>query len=102
MKKITRELAEKLGFDFDLLIEDFQFHDYEPRKGSSFFATILVEINEEWFPEVPRELDGLYLSNRFVHDSIYGCDKIDIQEFKPVKWVTKIVEETSLEFETEE
>lgn len=102
MKKITRELAEKLGFDFELLIEDLEFYEYKPRKGSSFFATALVEIREEWFPNVSRELDGLYLTNRFVHDSDHGHNKIDIQELKPVKWVTKIVEETSLEFEPEE
>lgn len=81
INKITRDTAKEMGFDFNSLLEDFQENSYEEhRRNSNFFVQSIVEIKEEWYPKVPRELDGFWETNQYVWDDNYGFDKSDIKE----------------------
>ena len=95
INKITRESAKELNIDFDNLINDFEEHSYqEHRRGSNFYTRSIVEINEEWFPEVPREFDGFWETNMYVSDDDYGYDDHEIQELNRVEKKVKVVETT--------
>lgn len=96
MNKITRETV--LPVKFDVFLEDFVENSYqEHRRGSNFFTKSIVEINEKWFPELDRSLDGYWETNQYVHDDDYGHDKSDITELNRVKKVTKTVIEENWE-----
>ena len=89
--KITRQLAKELEVDFNLLLEDFVEDSYqEHRRGSNFYTQSIVEINEEYYPQVPRELDGFWETNSYVWDDNYGYDKSDITELTRVEKVPVI------------
>ena len=105
--KITRELAQTMGFDFEELVKhDSEISYEEHRRGSNFYTRMIVTINEEWFPTVPRELDGFWESNTYISDADWGHETIDIQDLNRVvqieetrvikKWV-KIEEAAGLE-----
>jgi hypothetical protein len=87
--KITRATANEIGFDwfdFNTLLVDFQEDSYkEHRRDSSFYTRSIVEINEEWYPELPRELDGFWETNQYVWDDNHGFDKSDIIELNRVE-----------------
>jgi hypothetical protein len=79
INKITRSTAKEMGFDFNTLLEDFQENSVqEHRRGSNFYTRSIVEVNEKWYPELPRELDGFWETNQYVWDDNYGFDKSDI------------------------
>jgi len=81
INRITRDTAKEMRFDFNSLLEDFQQNSYEDhRRGSNFYVQSIVEIKEEWYPEVPRELDGFWETSMYVWDDNYGFDKSDIKE----------------------
>jgi hypothetical protein len=86
INKITKENANELNVDFKYLIEDFiEDSYYEHRRGSSFYRKSIVEINEEFFPQVSRELDGFWETNIYVWDDNYGCGDDEINEFNRVE-----------------
>ena len=92
MNKITRETAKELGFDFNELIQDLDETSYEEhRRGSNFFKRSIVAINEQWFPQVPRELDGFWETNTYVHDSEWGHDSSEIITLNRVELKEKVV-----------
>lgn len=92
MNKITREIAKELNIDFNALISDFDEISYEEhRRGSNFFTRSIVVINEKWFPNVPRELDGFWETNTYVSDANWGADKSEINELNRVEKKEKIV-----------
>jgi hypothetical protein len=79
INKITRITAKEMGFDFNTLLEEFQEDSVqEHRRGSNFYTRSIVEVNEKWYPELPRELDGFWETNQYVWDDNYGFDKSDI------------------------
>jgi hypothetical protein len=93
MNRIARKTAKELGINFDSLIDDMEIVSYEEhRRGSSFYTRSVIEINEEWFPEVSRELDGFWETNTYVSDSEWGHDKSEIHELNRVEEKTKVVE----------
>ncbi len=86
INKITRDTANEMGFYFDTLLEDFQeVSVQEHRRGSNFYTRSIVEVNEKWYPELPRELDGFWETNQYVWDDNYGFDKSDIYELYRVE-----------------
>jgi hypothetical protein len=79
INKITRITAKEMGFDFNTLLEEFQEDSVqEHRRGSNFYTRSIVEVNEKWYPELPREFDGFWETNQYVWDDNYGFDKSDI------------------------
>jgi len=93
MNRIARKTAKELGINFDSLIDDMEIVSYEEhRRGSSFYTRSVIEINEEWFPEVSRELDGFWETNTYVSDSEWGHDKSEIHELNRVEEKTKVIE----------
>ena len=92
MNKITRETAKELGFDFNELIQDLDETSYEEhRRGSNFFKRSIVAINEQWFPEVSRELDGFWETNTYVWDDTHGADLSEIHELNRVEQRERVV-----------
>jgi hypothetical protein len=88
INKLTRQLAKELEVDFNTLLEDFVEDSYqEHRRGSNFYTKSIVEINEEYYPQNPRELDGFWETNSYVWDDNYGYDKSDITELTRVELV---------------
>jgi hypothetical protein len=86
INKITRATAKEMGFDFNTLLEEFQEDSVqEHRRGSSFYTRSIVEVNEKWYPELPRELDGFWETNQYVWDDDHGFDKSDIKELYRVE-----------------
>lgn len=77
--------------NFDDLISDFSdFTRYEHRRGSTFHAKALIEINSEYFPELDRELDGTWETNDFIH-SEEDFDKQEIHTLHRVKQVEETI-----------
>lgn len=92
MNKITRETAKEMGIDFDALISDMDIRSYEEhRRGSNFFTRSIVEINETWFPQVPRELDGFWETTTYISDSDWGHESSEIQFLDRVEQREKVV-----------
>jgi len=92
INKITRK---EFKGDFGSLLGDFLENSYqEHRRGSNFFTRSIVEINEEWYPELDRELDGFWETNQYIWDDDYGADKSEIYELDRVERVTKVVTTT--------
>jgi hypothetical protein len=95
MNKITRETAKEMGIDFENLISDMEIISYEEhRRGSNFYTRSVVEIKEEWFPEVSREFDGFWETNTYVSDSDWGHESSEIYELNRVEKKVKVVETT--------
>lgn len=95
MNKITRKTAKEMGFEFNDLISDMDETSYEEhRKGSEFFTRAVIVINEEWFPEVPRELDGFWETNTFISHSDYGYEEDEITELNRVVQKEEVVTRT--------
>jgi len=93
MNKITRQTAKEIGFDFDILLEDMETSKQEHRKGSTFYMSSIVTINERWCPEVPRELDGYWETNPYIW-SEFDWDKNEIQELTRVEKRERVITET--------
>ena len=92
--KITRENAKELGIKFNDLIQDFDVTSYEEhRRGSNFFTRSIVTINEKFFPDIPRELDGYWETNTYVSDSEWGHELSDITELNRVEKKERVITE---------
>ncbi len=88
INELTRQLAKELEVDFNSLLEDFVENSYqEHRRGSNFYTKSIVEINEKYYPEVPRELDGFWETNTYVWDDNYGWNKSEVTELTRVEKV---------------
>lgn len=95
MNKITRAIAKELNIDFNDLISDFDDTSYKNyRRGSNFFTRSIVVINEEYFPDVPRDLDGFWETNTYVWDDNEGFNHMDIYELNRVEKKEKVVTTT--------
>lgn len=78
MNKITRKSAKEMGINFNSLLDDMEPSVQEHRRGSTFYMRSIVEINEKYFPEVPRELDGYWETNQYIwSEEDWDKDEID-------------------------
>jgi hypothetical protein len=92
INEINRKNAKELGLDFNELIEDFIEDSYdEHRRGSTFFKQSIIEINEEHYPNVNKELYGFWETNEYVYSDDYGFDKQDIDTLHRVVLKEKVV-----------
>jgi hypothetical protein len=92
INEINRKNAKELGLDFNELIDDFIEDSYdEHRRGSTFFKQSIVEINEEYYPDVDKELYGFWETNQYVYSDDYGFDKQDIDTLHRVILKEKVV-----------
>lgn len=87
INKITRENAKDLNIDFEYLIDDFSCDSYceHIRMGSNFYRKSILEINEEYFPDMSRELDGYWETNTYIWDDNCGYEDVEIHEFNRVE-----------------
>jgi hypothetical protein len=89
---ITRQSALEMGINFDEFLEDFVEDSYsEHRRGSNFYTKSIVEINEELYPEVHRELDGFWETNQYISDTEHGTNWSEINKLTRVIAREKIV-----------
>jgi hypothetical protein len=93
MNKITRKTAKEMGIDFNSLLDDMEPSVQEHRRANTFYKRSIVTINEEWFPEVPRELDGYWETNQYIW-SEYDWDKNEIEELTRVEKKERVITET--------
>ena len=90
MNQITRKT--ELPIPFANLIDDFVEDSYKKhRRNSNFFTKSIVEINEKWFPELDRELDGFWETNQYISDLEYGSEKSEITKLNRVQKITKTI-----------
>lgn len=95
INKITRATAKELGVDFNELINDMDEISYEEhRRGSNFFTRSIVVINQEYFPDINRELDGFWETNTYVSDSEWGHEKNEITELNRVEKKERVITKT--------
>jgi hypothetical protein len=92
INKLDEKTAEKYGLDFDELLDDFyDDSNSHHRRGSTFFKQSIVEINEEYYPDVDKELYGFRETNEYVYSDDYGFDKQDIDTLHRVVLKEKVV-----------
>ena len=79
INKINEEIAEQFGLNFDELLNDFyDDSSVNYRRGSSFYKTSIIEINEKHYPDVDKELYGFWETNEYIWNDDYGFDREDI------------------------
>ena len=87
INKLNEKIAEEYGLDFDELLDDFYTDSFvNHRRGSTFYKQSIVEINEENYPDVDKELYGFWETNEYVWDDDYG---FDIEEIDTLTRVTQ-------------
>ena len=87
INKLNEKIAEEYGLDFDELLDDFYTDSFvNHRRGSTFYKQSIVEINEENYPDVDKELYGFWETNEYVYDDDYG---FDIEEIDTLTRVTQ-------------
>jgi hypothetical protein len=89
---LDEKIAKDYGLDFDELLDDF-YDDSKSRhrRGSTFFKQSIVEINEEYYPNVNKELYGFWETNEYVYSDDHGFDKQDIDTLHRVVLKEKVV-----------
>jgi hypothetical protein len=92
MNTITRNTAKEMGFDFNSLLKDMTTSKREHRRGSTFYLRSIVEINEECFPKIPRELDGYWETNQYNWSEV-DWDIDDIAELFRVEKKERVITE---------
>ena len=91
INKILRKDNPK---QFEAFVDDFEETSYEEhRRGSTFFTKRIVRIDEEWFPEIDKELYGFWETNKFVY-SEDDWDKSEITELNRVEKKEKVITTT--------
>ena len=92
INNLDEKTAEKHGLYFDDLLDDFydDSNSYH-RRGSTFFKQSIVEINEEHYPNVNKELYGFWETNEYVYNDNEGFDKEEIDTLTRVVLKEKVV-----------
>jgi len=92
INKLDEKIAKEYGLDFDELLDDFydDSRSYH-RRGSSFYKQSIVEISEEYYPNVDKELYGFWETNEYVCSDDYGFNKEDIDTLTRVILKEKVV-----------
>jgi hypothetical protein len=92
INNLDEKTAEKYGLHFDDLLDDFyDDSNSRHRRGSTFFKQSIVEIDEEYYPDVDKELYGFWETNEYVYSDDYGFDKQDIDTLHRVVLKEKVV-----------
>jgi hypothetical protein len=92
INKLDEKTAKEYGLDFDELLDDFyDDSNSHHRRGSTFFKQSIVEIDEEYYPDVDKELYGFWETNEYVYSDDYGFDKQDIDTLHRVVLKEKVV-----------
>lgn len=79
INKLDEKIAIEYGLDFDELLDNFYDDSFvSHRRGSSFYKQSIVEINEEHYPNVDKELYGFWETNEYMWNDDYGFDREDI------------------------
>ena len=92
INKLDEKTAKEYGLDFDELLDDFyDDSNSNHRRGSTFFKQSIVEIDEEYYPDVDKELYGFWETNEYVYSDDYGFDKQDIDTLHRVVLKEKVV-----------
>jgi hypothetical protein len=92
INKLDEKIAKEHGLDFDELLDDFyDDSNSHHRRGSTFFKQSIVEINEEYYPNVNKDLYGFWETNEYVYSDDYGFDKQDIDTLHRVVLKEKVV-----------
>ena len=75
---LDEKIAKDYGLDFYELLDDF-YDDSKSRhrRDSSFYKKSIVEISEENYPNVDKELYGFWETNEYVCSDDYGFNKED-------------------------
>jgi hypothetical protein len=92
INKLDEKTAKEYGLDFDELLDDF-YDDSRSRyrRGSSFYKQSIIEISEEYYPDVDKELYGFWETNEYVCSDDYGFNKEDIDTLTRVILKEKVV-----------
>ena len=92
INKLDQKIAEQFGLDFDELLDDF-YDDSKSRhrRGSSFYKQSIVEINEENYPNVNKDLYGFWETNEYFYSDDDGFDKEEIDTLHRVVLKEKVV-----------
>jgi hypothetical protein len=92
INKLDEKIAKEYGLDFDELLDDFydDSRSYH-RRDSSFYKQSIVEISEENYPNVDKELYGFWETNEYVYSNYYGFNKEDIDTLTRVILKEKVV-----------
>ena len=92
INKLDEKIAKEYGLDFDELLDDFYDDSrIRHRRGSSFYKQSIVEISEEYYPNVDKELYGFWETNEYVCSDDYGFNKEDIDTLTRVILKEKVV-----------
>lgn len=92
INKLDQKIAEQFGLDFDELLDDlYDDSKSRHRRGSSFYKQSIVEINEENYPNVNKELYGFWETNEYVYSDDDGFDKEEIDTLHRVVLKEKVV-----------
>jgi translation elongation factor EF-4 len=92
INRLDEKIAKEYGLDFDELLDDFYDNSKSRyRRGSSFYKQSIVEISEEYYPNVDKELYGFWETNEYVYSDDYGFDKEDIDTLTRVILKEKVV-----------
>ena len=92
INKLNEKIAKEYGLDFDELLDDFYDDLFvNPRRGSTFYKQSIVEINEENYPDVDKELYGFWETNEYVCSDDYGFDIEDIDTLTRVTQKEKTI-----------
>jgi hypothetical protein len=92
INKLDEKTAKEYGLDFDELLDDFyDDSNSNHRRGSTFFKQSIVEIDEEYYPNVNKELYGFWETNEYVYSDDYGFDKQDIDTLHRVILKEKVI-----------
>lgn len=79
INKLDEKTAEQFGLNFDDLLDDFYDDSLSVhRRGGTVYKQSIVEINEEYYPDVDKELYGFWETNEYIHNDDYGFDKREI------------------------
>jgi hypothetical protein len=92
INKLDEKIAKEYGLDFDELLDDF-YDDSKSRhrRGSSFYKQSILEISEEYYPNVDKELYGFWETNEYVYNDDDGFDKEEIDTLHRVVLKEKVV-----------
>lgn len=92
INRLDEKTAKEYGLDFNELLDDFydDSRSYH-RRGSSFYKQSIVEISEEYYPDVDKELYGFWETNEYVCNDDYGFNKEDIDTLTRVVLKEKVV-----------
>jgi len=82
INKLDEKIAEQFGLDFDELLDDFyDDSNSSHRRYSSFYKQSIVEISEEHYPHIDKQLYGFWETNEYTLHRVILKEKTIIQKY---------------------